>query len=56
MAKCCDASCKKKAIAGFERDDINKSIICWCEEHERDLRSEAYGPGKWLDQEQLDEM
>jgi hypothetical protein len=54
MAKCGVTTCDKKAIKGFERANINKSVIRWCEDHEADLADEVYGPGRWLNQRQVD--
>ena len=54
MAKCGMTNCDEKAIKGFEKENINKSVICWCKEHETDLSSNVSGPGRWLTQEQLD--
>ena len=54
MAKCGVTTCDNRAIAGFEQADVNKSVIRWCKIHEADLCSKAYGPGRRLTQEQVD--
>jgi hypothetical protein len=56
MAKCNITECGNKAIKGFEKADINKSVICWCNDHETDLADKVIGPGRWLNQEQVDRL
>ena len=54
MAKCGVTECSKRAVAGFERADVNQSVIRWCEDHKNDLADKVYGPGRHLNQEQVD--
>jgi len=54
MANCGVVGCDKKAIAGYEHDDINKSITRWCRVHEADLKSKVFAPGRWLNREEVD--
>ena len=54
MAKCGVTECSKRAVAGFERADDNGSVIRWCKDHETALADKIYGPGKHLNQKQVD--
>ena len=54
MANCGVVGCDKKAIAGYEHDDINKSITRWCRVHEADLKSKVFAPGRWLNREEVE--
>jgi hypothetical protein len=54
MAKCGITECTNSAVAGFERADANLSVIRWCKYHEVDLADEVYGPGRHLNQRQVD--